>query len=96
MSAEPAQSHESLDSIEVNMSRARTHLPDYVEQVKQGQVLYLTNRGKPLGVALVPSEVAERHQELEDAYWAQRAAEAEASGTVTWDEAILALEGGDT
>ncbi len=79
---------------EVNISTARAHLPEYVELVKNGQFLYLTNRGKRLGVALVPEDVAEHHEEVEDAYWAQRAAEATESGTVSWEEAIIALEGG--
>ncbi|MHA6798679.1 type II toxin-antitoxin system Phd/YefM family antitoxin [Bounagaea algeriensis] len=94
MSAEGFHQDDPSDGVDVNLSNARPHLSDYAEKAKQGQTVYLTNRGKRVA-ALVPVDVAEAHAELEDTYWARRAAEAEESGIISWDEAIIALEGGD-
>lgn len=94
MSVEAIHQNDSSDEIEVNLSTARPHLSDYAEKAKDGQTVYLTNRGKRVA-ALVPADVAEAHADAEDAYWARRAREAEESGTVSWNEAIVALEGGE-
>lgn len=94
MGIESVQENDPFDGIEVNLSNARPHLSDYAEKAHQGETVYLTNRGKRIA-ALVPVDVAEQAAEAEDAYWARRAREAEESGTVSWAEAIVALEGGD-
>lgn len=94
MSVKAIHQNDSPDEIDVNISTARPHLSDYAEIAKEGRKVYLTNRGKRVA-ALVPVDVAESHAEAEDAYWARRAREAEESGTVSWDEAIVALEGGE-
>jgi prevent-host-death family protein len=91
MSAEAIRTGEESEAIEVNVSIARSHLSDYVEMTKEGRTVYLTNRGKRVA-ALVASDIAERHEEMEDEYWTRRAAEAEQSGTVSWDDVVALLE----
>jgi len=85
------------DDMEVTVTDARGQLPDLLDtQVRDGGVVYLTRYGRRIG-AVVPADVAERIEELEDAYWSQRAAEvvAKREPTVPWDEAVAMLEAGD-
>jgi antitoxin (DNA-binding transcriptional repressor) of toxin-antitoxin stability system len=79
------------DVVEVNVSSARAHLPDYIELAKEGQFVYLTHRGTRVA-ALVASDIAEHWEAEEEVHWANRVAEAEKSGTVSWEAAIVALE----
>lgn len=79
------------------MTEARAQLPELLDTlVRDGDVVYLTRYGRRIG-AVVPADVAERLEELEDAYWSQRATEVLAKGeaTVPWDEAVALLEAGD-
>lgn len=72
------------------MTDARAQLPELLEtQVRDGDV-------GDVG-AVVPVDVAERLEELEDAYWSRRAADVLAKGqpTVPWDEAVALSESED-
>ncbi|MBK0868642.1 type II toxin-antitoxin system prevent-host-death family antitoxin [Saccharopolyspora sp. HNM0986] len=80
------------DPDEVSISQARAKLPNLVHGAREGDVTYITVNGARYA-ALVPADVAERHEAAEEEYWARRVAEAEQSDTVSWDEAIIALEG---
>ncbi|MEV5538525.1 type II toxin-antitoxin system Phd/YefM family antitoxin [Saccharopolyspora shandongensis] len=90
MSVEAVHMDDSA-AIEVNVSSARAQLPSYIELASEGQYVYLTHRGKRVA-ALVAADVAEHWEAEEDAHWARRVAEAEESGTVSWEAAIVALE----
>lgn len=84
----------ALHDMEVNVTDARGQLPELLDtQIRDGGVVYLTRYGRRVG-AVVPAEVAERLEELEDDYWSRRAAEvlAKREPTVPWDEAVAALE----
>lgn len=85
------------DDMDVPVSDARGQLSELLDtRVRDGGVVYLTRYGRRVG-AVVPAEVAERLDELEDAYWSRRAAEvlAKDEPTVPWDEAVALLESGD-
>ncbi|HEX4703766.1 MAG TPA: type II toxin-antitoxin system prevent-host-death family antitoxin [Pseudonocardiaceae bacterium] len=58
--------------IEVSVSHARAHLPELLDNVRDGGVVYLTRYGKRLA-ALVPTDAAEYLDRLEDDYWSKRA-----------------------
>jgi prevent-host-death family protein len=79
--------------IEVTVSHARAHLPDLLEQVRDGTTVYLTRYGRPLA-ALVPPTAAERLERLEDAYWSDRARQAISSAEppVPWEQVVAELE----
>lgn len=80
--------------MEINVTEARGRLPELLDtQIRDGGVVYLTRYGRRVG-AVVPAEVAERLDELEDAYWSQRAAAvlAQNAPTIPWDTAVAELE----
>ncbi len=82
---------------EITVTDARGQLPALLDtDIRDGNVVYLTRHGRRVG-ALVPADVAERLEELEDAYWSARAHEVLAKGepTVPWDQAVAELEAGD-
>jgi antitoxin (DNA-binding transcriptional repressor) of toxin-antitoxin stability system len=94
MSAEMIDMADSSEGREVNITQARPQLPSLVHAAaNEGEITYITINGRRLA-AVVPADVAQRHEDMEDEYWARRVAEAEQSGTVSWNEAIVALEGG--
>jgi hypothetical protein len=70
--------------VEMTVTDARGQLPELLDTyVRNGDV--------------VPAEVAERLDALEDAYWSRRAAEvlARDEPAVPWDQAVAELEAGD-
>ncbi|HEX5118331.1 MAG TPA: type II toxin-antitoxin system prevent-host-death family antitoxin [Pseudonocardiaceae bacterium] len=79
--------------IEVTVSHARAHLPELVDQVRQGRTVYLTRYGKRQA-ALVAPATADEAERQEDAYWSARAYEAEASPgeSTPWPEVIAEAE----
>ncbi len=94
MTAEPLDPADTADSREVPTSEARARFPELVESARGGEFVYLTRYGNRVA-ALVPADVAENYERLEDEYWARRASEARASGQdlVPWAEAVAELEG---
>ncbi|OZM69885.1 prevent-host-death family protein [Amycolatopsis antarctica] len=83
--------------VDVAVSDARTQLPGLLDQqARDGGVVYLTRYGRRVG-AVVPVDVAERLEELEDAYWARRAEEAlqRDEPTIPWGQALAELESDD-
>lgn len=69
-------------------------MPELIETVRDGGVVYLTRYGRRIA-ALVPADMAENYERIEDDYWARRAADAAASGEapVPWAQAVGELEG---
>lgn len=82
--------------IEVSMSHARAHLPELLDNVRDGGVVHLTRYGKRVA-ALVPIDAAEYLDRLEDEYWSKRAKEAIESNepSVPWEEVVAELEVAD-
>jgi hypothetical protein len=66
-------------------------------RVLEGGVVYLTRYGRRVG-AVVPADVAEHLDDVEDAYWSTRVEQVLATGepTIPWREALTRLEAGDT
>lgn len=77
---------------ETPATEARARLYELLDLVEDGQFVYLTRHGKRVA-ALMPADVAENYERIEDDYWARRAAEAERSEPVAWGRAIVELEG---
>jgi prevent-host-death family protein len=61
------------------ISDARKHLARLVDSVtRKDQFIYLTNRGVRVAV-LMPADIGENYERIEDEYWGRRAEEATAS-----------------
>ncbi|NYE47428.1 prevent-host-death family protein [Spinactinospora alkalitolerans] len=75
------------------LTDARGRLPELVDDVRDGDILFLTRYGRRVA-ALVPPDVAENYERMEDAYWGRRATEAleRNEPAVPWDEAVAELE----
>lgn len=76
------------------MSHARANLPELLDDVRDGGVVYLTRYGKRLA-ALVPADAAEHLQRLEDEYWSHRARDAMAASdkpSIPWAHVVAELE----
>jgi prevent-host-death family protein len=79
--------------IEVTVSHARAHLPELLDEVRQGRTIYLTRYGRRQA-ALVPPATAAEAQQQEDTYWAARAQQALTSPgeSVPWPEVVAEAE----
>lgn len=84
--------------VEVAVSHARATLPELLDDVRAGGVVYLTRYGKRLA-ALVPAGVAEHVERLEDDYWSRRAQAASEAATtddaqpsIPWPQVVAELE----
>lgn len=78
---------------ELPVLEAQNRLPELVDVVQAGAFVYLTIRGTRVA-ALMPADVAENYEKIEDEYWARRASEVNETGTFSWEQAIADLEGG--
>lgn len=94
MTADSLEPAAGSGPVELAATEARSRWPELIDEVRDGGVVYLTRYGKRIA-ALVPADVAETYERIEDDYWARRAAEAQASSEnpVPWTEAIAELEG---
>lgn len=81
--------------LEVTVSHARAHLPELLEEIRQGRTIYLTRYGRRQA-ALVPPTTADQAEQQEDAYWSARARAAAASPgeSVPWSEVVAEAERG--
>jgi prevent-host-death family protein len=81
---------------EVGVIDACAQLPELLEHVRQGDVVYLTQHGRRVG-AVVSADFSARLEELEDLCWSRRAEDVLAKGepTVSWDAAVELLEAED-
>lgn len=93
MTTEAGNSSDLSTSTELPTTEVRGRLPELLEEVRDGGIVYLTRYGRRIA-ALVPADVAENHEHMEDDYWARRAADAGASGEppVPWAQAVAELE----
>ncbi len=84
--------------MEVPASEARARISELLDAVADGEFVYLTRRGKRVA-ALMPADVAENYEKIEDEYWAQRADEARsrlAAGeddVISFDQLVAGAEG---
>lgn len=93
MSAEPFEPADMSGVREVPATEARNRMSELLDAVRNGEFVYLTRRGHRVA-ALLPADIAENYEAIEDEYWARRAAEAESSGTVSWEQGLADLESG--
>lgn len=94
MAAAEIQS-DSSGVTEIPATEARARMYELLDLVEDGQFVYLTRHGKRVA-ALMPADVAENYERIEDEYWSRRAAEAERSEPLPWESAIVELEGDTT
>lgn len=87
MSAQPGESAADDTVMEVPASEARTRISELLDAVADGEFVYLTRRGKRVA-ALMPADIAENYEKIEDEYWARRADEARARMAAGEDEVI--------
>jgi prevent-host-death family protein len=84
--------------MELPASEARSRFSELLDAVADGEFIYLTRRGKRVA-ALMPADIAENYEKIEDEYWARRAAEARArlaSGedeVISFDQLVTEAEG---
>lgn len=96
MSAEPAE----LGTRDIPATEARNRMAELIDSVADGEFVYLTRRGKRVA-ALMPADVAEHYEQIEDEYWARRAAQAHErmrehpEAAVPWAQVIAELERAD-
>lgn len=83
-------------AIEVSVSHARAHLPEILDGIRDGAMVYLTRYGKRLA-AMVPADAGEYLERVEDEYWSKRAGAVLSSNPtfVPLDEAIASWEAQD-
>lgn len=74
-------------AVEVPASEARSRISELLDAVADGEFVYLTRRGKRVA-ALMPADIAENYEKIEDEYWARRASEARARLAAGEDEVI--------
>lgn len=93
MAAEITTSADSGGVHEVTAAEARQHLSQLLDLVRDGEFVYLTRRGTRIA-ALMPADIAENYERIEDEYWARRVAETNGSDTIPWQQAVTELESG--
>ncbi|MPZ67256.1 MAG: type II toxin-antitoxin system prevent-host-death family antitoxin [Pseudonocardiaceae bacterium] len=91
MTANPIESASTGGVRELPATEARNQLSELLDAVRDGEFVYLTRRGRRVA-ALLPADIAENYETIEDEYWVRRAAEAEDSGRVSWEQGVAELE----
>jgi antitoxin (DNA-binding transcriptional repressor) of toxin-antitoxin stability system len=81
--------------VEVSVSHARAHLPELLDEIRDGRTVYLTRYGRRLA-ALVAADLGEYLERAEDDYWSARARDAlDSDGpSVPWEQVVAELENG--
>jgi|SRR5882724_564800 len=99
MTVQLNQASDSSEVVEISLSEARDRLAELVDAVRDdGKFIYLTRRGKCVCV-LMPADIGENYEHIEDEYWARRADEAHASlesgedEVISFAQLIAAVEG---
>lgn len=83
-------------AIEVSVSHARAHLPEILDGIRDGAMVYLTRYGKRLA-AMVPADAGEYLERVEDEYWSKRARAAAESDepSIPWEQVVAEMEVAD-
>jgi prevent-host-death family protein len=87
MSAQRIEAAGQSGVTEVPASEARARISELLDAVADGEFVYLTRRGKRVA-ALMPADIAENYEQIEDEYWARRAEEARTRLAAGEDEVI--------
>jgi prevent-host-death family protein len=87
MSAQPVDPAGDHRVMELPASEARSRISELLDAVADGEFIYLTRRGKRVA-ALMPADIAENYEKIEDEYWARRAEDARARLASGEDEVI--------
>lgn len=78
--------------LEVPAADARARMAELLDLVEDGQFVYLTRHGRRVGV-IMPADIGENYERIEDDYWARRAADAAKGELIHWERALVELEG---
>lgn len=76
---------------EVSVTDARGNLAELIDAVRDGEFVYLVRHGERVA-ALMPADVAENYEQIEDDYWSRRAEDARRAiavgeeDTVSWQQ----------
>jgi prevent-host-death family protein len=98
MSAQPIGAADEYRVMELPASEARSRISELLDAVAAGDFVYLTRRGKRIA-ALMPADIAENYEKIEDEYWARRAEEARArlaageDDVIPFDQLVAEAEG---
>ena len=98
MSAQPIGQADESGVMELPASEARSRISELLDAVADGEFIYLTRRGKRVA-ALMPADIAENYEKIEDEYWARRAEEARArlaageDDVIPFDQLVAEAEG---
>ena len=98
MSAQPISAADEYRVMELPASEARSRISELLDAVAAGDFVYLTRRGKRIA-ALMPADIAENYEKIEDEYWARRAEEARArlaageDDVIPFDQLVAEAEG---
>lgn len=88
--------HEAPDFsgvVEIPVSELRDKLGETLERVdREDAFVYVTRHGRRIG-AIMPADIAENYERMEDAYWARRADEARRESSRPLGDVIADLEG---
>jgi prevent-host-death family protein len=87
MSVQPTGRDDEYQIRELPASEARSRLSELLDAVANGEFVYLTRRGRRVA-ALMPADIAENYEKIEDEYWARRAREARERLAAGEDEII--------
>jgi antitoxin (DNA-binding transcriptional repressor) of toxin-antitoxin stability system len=92
MTAAPIETGDPDDNIELSLTDARNRLPELAETtIRDGGIVYLTRYGRRVA-AIVPADVAENYERMENAYLSALADEAKADTEAPLSTAELVKE----
>lgn len=72
---------------EVSVTDARSGLAELIDAVRGGEFVYLVRHGERVA-ALMPADIAEHYEQIEDDYWSRRAEDARKAITDGEEETI--------
>lgn len=93
MSTTAQDAPDSSGVVEIPISELRDKLGETLERVdREDTFVYVTRHGRRIG-AIMPADIAENYEHMEDAYWARRADEARGEPSRPLSEVIAEVEG---
>lgn len=86
----PSENAENVSGVrEVSVTDARSSLAEIIDAVRDGEFVYLMRHGERVA-AVMPADIGENYEQIEDDYWARRADDAKAAiaagdeDTISW------------
>ena len=71
----------------MSVTEARGSLAELIDAVREGEFVYLIRHGERVA-ALMPADVAENYEQIEDDYWARRAQDARSEVATGEDDTV--------